>query len=613
MNPQSPTVFESFNARALRPEQVAKTFVAPSFFTDLASRCHSTVVGPRGSGKTSLLKMLQPRALESWPSTNAENFRSTIDFTGVFVPTDISWNRQTIACVESLPANAARAFRTAAFTTQVLHSLVETFSWRAEVPPEDCKHPYRRVHIKASDEKRLVHELAATWGLTPSTETFIGLKHSLSRRNTEIWSLAQVMALSGQSTAYPQWIGLDFLSCTVQAVELFDDAVGEPDSRWALLFDELELAPGWIMDGLLTALRSTAPRILFKLALSPFDEQFYRVRDALNASPLQDFNEIVLWHAKKEDGKDFSTRLFINVCEDQGRSITSLEDLVGKSPFDAGRDSTAAYGKGGTAWKALKYAIENDPTFADYWTKQEVDLDNLPMLSEIERAAKVRKIFPVLLLRNFFRAAAESPQGKIQTRRGRKTFEIYRGASSFLAISEGNPRWVIGITRLLLAAANETNRMPVPAFRQASVLEEVMHKFRARLKTMSIGQNRHAYRITTLLSLIDAVGNYFGNEVIERDFSSQPHLTFTVDSTTPTDLVAGIGRALNAGAIVYIPDPDSSALLHDLKGKKFRVSYLMAPFFHLPLRLGESISLSKILKPLLVPPAAGMELGLKEQ
>ena len=54
-------------------------------------------------------------------------------------------------------------------------------------------------------------------------------------------------------------------------------------------------------------------------------------------------------------------------------------------------------------------------------------------------------------------------------------------------------------------------------------------------------------------------------------------------------------RALNAGAIVYVPDEDGQLLLASLRGKRFRLSYLLAPTYHVPLRLGRAVSLSKIL------------------
>src|SRR4051812_44087591 len=90
----SPSIFESFNARPLDPAQVANTFVPSTPFEDLLKRRHTLIVGPRGSGKTTLLKMLQLDALRAWKHIEADRYRGLIDFTGVFIPTDISWSVQ---------------------------------------------------------------------------------------------------------------------------------------------------------------------------------------------------------------------------------------------------------------------------------------------------------------------------------------------------------------------------------------------------------------------------------------------------------------------------------------------------------------------------------------
>ena len=63
--PAPPSIFESFNARALEPADVARTFIPPDHYSDVLKRAHTLVVGPRGSGKTTILKMLQAPALEN--------------------------------------------------------------------------------------------------------------------------------------------------------------------------------------------------------------------------------------------------------------------------------------------------------------------------------------------------------------------------------------------------------------------------------------------------------------------------------------------------------------------------------------------------------------------
>src|SRR5689334_745073 len=131
MMAQLPTIFESFNARALSPGQVAATFVPSRQFEQLRRRCHTVILGPRGSGKTTLLKMLQIPALESWAHPEAAQVTAQVDFTGVFVATDISWSEQLSAlghgklepATQTLLANAS-------FTTHVLRSVVVSFQQR---------------------------------------------------------------------------------------------------------------------------------------------------------------------------------------------------------------------------------------------------------------------------------------------------------------------------------------------------------------------------------------------------------------------------------------------------------------------------------------------------
>ena len=52
---------------------------------------------------------------------------------------------------------------------------------------------------------------------------------------------------------------------------------------------------------------------------------------------------------------------------------------------------------------------------------------------------------------------------------------------------------------------------------------------------------------------------------------------------------------MNAGAIIYVPDDEGKVILTSLRGKKFRLSYLLAPIYGFPIRLGREIALSRIL------------------
>lgn len=133
--------FESFNARALSPRQVARGFVPPQSFYQLCKRRHSVVAGPRGSGKTTLLKMLQTSALRAWDHPEAEKLRSQIDFTGVFIPTDRTWGEQLCAVGSGKLTDQQRdVLGVAAFTTQILRATVSALIERVS-PDKDSVSP----------------------------------------------------------------------------------------------------------------------------------------------------------------------------------------------------------------------------------------------------------------------------------------------------------------------------------------------------------------------------------------------------------------------------------------------------------------------------------------
>src|SRR3954464_7772392 len=93
-SPFTQDAFSSFNARAVPAGVLAKDFIPPVQFATLTRRAHTVIVGPRGSGKTTLLKMLTPEALRDSDQSVSLQDQPGVGFTGVFVPTDISWSAQ---------------------------------------------------------------------------------------------------------------------------------------------------------------------------------------------------------------------------------------------------------------------------------------------------------------------------------------------------------------------------------------------------------------------------------------------------------------------------------------------------------------------------------------
>ena len=278
----APSVFDIFNARMLTPEQVAKRFVPPPFFGELALPANTVVVGPRGSGKTTVLKMLHPSALPAWKHPRKQAFENLVNYTGVFIGTDITWNEQLQAVGFGLSDTAHRkALATAAFTTHVLSSLLESMAVRSGAVRRGGTiiKAHRPVSLNDDRQAALCRTIASGWKLKDTLPSFAGLRLGLAQRLITIRSSGAPRSL-GQEVPVrslgsdAEILGIDFLSAATYAVEAFNQYCYEPDGKFALLFDELELAPSWLRDMLVRLLRSTDSRLLFKVSVSPYTTSF---------------------------------------------------------------------------------------------------------------------------------------------------------------------------------------------------------------------------------------------------------------------------------------------------------------------------------------------------
>jgi energy-coupling factor transporter ATP-binding protein EcfA2 len=595
----TPTVFESFNARALEPEQVARTFVPSVHYERLSKRRHSLIVGPRGSGKTTLLKMLQGQALETWNHPLATTYRGAIDFTGIFIPTDVSWNAQLLSLGRGFTEPQAELLARAAFTTHVLRSMVLAIEYRTKPRSDRERQHFRRVVLEKNVETTFVRELSMAWRIDVPLPSLAALKYALSARLSLIRELAsaeehQPALGRGERLAVMPYLHLHYMQSAAQGIELFDDLVNESGARWAFLFDELELAPKWLTDELIRSLRSVDERFLFKLSISPFTSSVGHFTSPQSPKAGHDYDAIPLWYAHKEEGYDFCRRLLESMLVEAGAPSTDVREILGPSEFDArgDRGPTPAYTPGSRLQKRIVRMAESDVSFRRYLEMKQINPQKLHELSEDERAAEVRKIAPVLAVREAFRTPA-GPRGARQQVRSRKNPRLYAGTASMFAIVEGNPRWLIGIVSRLLDDPS-MGKGSINASRQSQEIQAAASRFRALLKTIPcppFAQNRPR----GVLSVIDPVGEYFFDAVVLSEFSADPPGSFIVDANASPELVDGLGKALNAGALVYVPDAGGELILESLRGKRFRLSYLLAPHYGLPLRLGRPVALSAVL------------------
>lgn len=611
INNQIPSVFESFNARNLTPRQVARSFIPPESFNDLCLRSHSLVIGPRGSGKTTLLKMLQLPALAEWDHPDADSYRKNIDFTGIFIPTDISWGAQLNSLgTNTLPDNVRESLGFAAFTTHVLISFIDAI--RDSLKLDVNKTPalgHHAISLDKQTEVALVKSISEFWQLSPSLNTFDGLKLSLRGRLSKISEFANKEANSTAELVNAQLreqpgFHLDFIDALVSAIEAVGLATGNEDKKWALLFDELEIAPRRIRMELFKCLRSTDQRILFKLSISPYSEDLELLDTSISAMPMQDYKTIDLWYPRKESSYVFCEALLKSMLEEAACGPATPDEVFGYSEFET-EDAYLTgnpYAPGGRVSNRFLELSKRDSGFRSYLDKFGVNINEMHLLTDAARASTLRKVTSIVAIREAYRGDETGSGGVVANVRSRKNPDVYTGAKSLFAIVEGNPRWFIGMVTPLIREF-KANGGPVDKAIQATCISLATNKFRSLLRTIPYQLSNGQSSKKGLLSLLDEIGTAFQQKVVKETFSPEPPLSFTVDAQSDQGLISALGKALNAGAVIYVPDEGSGAVLSSLKGKRFRLSYMLAPHYKIPLLLGSPRSLKNLLSD---QPAAGL-------
>ena len=599
----TPSIFETFNARHLQAEQVARTFVPPvEIFAELVTKNNHILIGPRGSGKTTLLKMLTLPALANWEITDYETVIPRTDFVGIFVPADRGWHAQlkNAAIGEADGLNVGRA----AFTTHVLSSLIQTLRearfFESSINKEFVAAP---LALDKTKEVAFVDEVARAWKLQPAIRSLGGLSIALQARLVELGSLRERVRRASDPEGFlleqAPYADLNFRDCISHAIEAHSVLTDEEQHTWALLFDEFEVAPSYIQRDILNNLRGQSEtRLLYKVALAPYNKNFMQNVSDISAAPTHDFKVIDLWYPDKTRAYEFSEQLVTRLLKSEGIEVKSLRRIFGESEFSFPEtNDLRPYQEEGPVLDAFTRLEKIDSTFRAHLKRKQIDLRRIGEMTEAERAEKVRKLRSIVITREYFLRYDEKMPFKAKGR-SRKIRTLYTGYPTILALCEGNPRLLIGITnplaRRLKALRQGHATKGIDKTQQAAQVKLAANSFRSLLKTIPYrGSPDHTQR--GLLRLLDDIGEYFYRKCMLEPFSPQPPLTFIVDSITDDETLRAIGRALNAGAIIYVPDPGADPILTTLRGKRFRLCYLLAAYYKLPIMLNTSVSLSTIL------------------
>jgi hypothetical protein len=580
------------NARDLPEEEVADTFVVNSHYHKLLRNQSTLIVGPRGSGKTTLLKMLTSKALRAWQHEQAERVRQEVAFRAVYIPTDISWARQ-IRALEELGKGArglARQLSRAAISANIFYSFLDAVGDALEsevgdqVPPASI-HAFAEMAISAMQLPACIPSLDA-------------VKVRLRERTSDIEALSNRLRSEG-AIALPGYVDLDFIAVLSVLNEAFRQFFPfAPRKRWALCFDELEIAPPWFSEDLLGRIRGLDRAFVFKLCTSPTPHWPDRLVPAQN----HDFVAIFLATGERDD-ETFMSELLCDLIRRRfpaARGMTP-EDFYGVSPFadTNGPSGKRSYDRGSREWHLFRDLAAQDPCFSKMLQKKGIDPADPTAPPGHQRDTVLRKLKPIAVLRKEYVSGAE---GCGQALRSRNVVPVYHGWDLIWRLSEGNPRWLKGIFDEMVAQmrdAPDLRRRPVVAYQvQAQVLRSAAERHAGYLRGLPelTFQDERGRRVA-LWPILERVAEFFHEQITKDDFSMDPVGSFVLetDPSVSERLIGALRNAEFQGGIVAHDYGEHGLVQTRMRGRTFRFTFLLAPMFGLLVRRLESLSLSACL------------------
>lgn len=581
----------SYNATKLSPREVANTFVPPVAFRTLRDARNAILVGPRGSGKTTLLKMLTSEALTAWGGPDAKVARDRVRDVGIFVGVDVMWAEQIQSAEGDSPS-----FGAAAYALHIARAFTQAVAWRSgqAAANDSIVAPHLPLNLDKSDEIAICERISRLFKLARIAPSFRSLDHAIGDRLTDLGAY-RYRLIDGHPL--PDWAYLDPLQSVSELARMVNEYANEPDRRWALLFDELELAPASIVTDILRRLRGNESTLVFKLSLAPILRSTDLLVGERGATHGQDLEYIPLTSPDRSD--NFVADLFARqrVTTGIAAELTSSE-ILGESAFDGGDTGgrrpgrVDTYAPGGRVWKAMVRLKRNDPSFASYLEGGGVNLEQMAGLPPADRARYVRKIRNLVIIRDHFKAGSR--------RDTQATRELYAGEPTMLAVTDGNPRMSTILVRELMGSiAAPSFKPPVSSKAQADAVEATATRFLALLHAQSgIVFGRRAL---TMVHVVDAIGRALHARLIDAPFSADAPAGFFVDEAVPARFLPLLSQAVNTGAIIHIPKSNSTLPVADsTRGRHYRLSYLLAPRYGLPLRQGKTVALWKLLEGTLI-------------
>lgn len=592
-----------FNARNASPKQIAENIVLPDHFEQVAEFHNLVLVGPRGLGKTTIMKSLTAAGLYHLHQRDDLKERlSNIDFgyIPIYIPAETIWRGNAQAITNFIEDESVRDhILNGLFVDHCLHELVTSFLGSSYLDTEKSEHknyPWM-VAINKDEEKIICNESSHFWKLDIQQNSFIGLQlallHRLNVYMSAVSSLPEQQplekALSNQK--------LDFLLMLKGFFNIVE-SVKKTTLRWSIYFDEMEIAPKRVLAQLYENLRSFDQRAVLKFSLYPYVD-FYTMEQKAQLSgngPMegQDFHSIVLASKFANPDHSLARKIINQECNRSGISLGELQNYLNSS--NAISRSSREYGSHGfernyvNIYKASKSS--GDKSYLKYMHDNGItNEDDIKSLKgENSRARILRKPAPIAEIRSYYLRKGTAREKEKGRRSSAKGFGYYHGFEQILTITEGNTR---AIKFYLNDLINSYKKEESPAAAQNRAISRNVDRFRALVAAQTYSHDIILKQKISALALADKMGFNLADKLLAPEFQPEPALSYTL-SKISDELEIPLVLAINSGALVVNQHSGGKRLIFELEGCRVRLSHRLAPFYKLPTITGQAIVFNEV-------------------
>lgn len=574
--------FEVDNAKQLSVENTVRYFVPPKNFANLFSRKNHILLGARGSGKTTWVRMLAHdhvllAARQEGLSHQYAREALQNNVIGIYIPTNIG----LIGSLKNKP-------------WQTEDNAERFFQWRLNLQSCAALIPIIRSCIdyyvhdpaqRALAELNICRTLSKQWfnGIENSARTLEALRFGLATVETERTTSISLY----RATARPVDELVDYfdgelfqpIKYAIQTLIYFAGIPGE--ALWMLCIDEAEYLTPSHHRILNTHLRAASENIVFKIATMPFAHHTL----ATNVGdPVRDGHDFDYIYVDRDpvDKKIRDEAEFLRFARDvfrrrisnlniSGGALT-LQELLGPSPLldEKQIDSKADIDE----FMELLTRYANDATVER--AKRLLSVDIRKFRNEISR-----KMHGALVLR-------EALSGQV----GNVKPGAYCGEAIIVRCSDGNPRRFMRILNAIIkkvTMARQANNLliPLPATEQNEVLLTIARD------TLNRAQSEPPYGLQTY-QYLQAIGDFMKHNFRAKRIGSDFVSSITIAKDDGIHIQRFVKQAVQLTLLTPSTENSHNGPDADVTGD-FHFAFLFSPLFGLLPRRNKAQRLPKIL------------------